>query len=74
LPRRGGTRCVPDLAGIKLSDLEVIRVALDCEIAEIMTPGPANVTRATTSETPIARAIGERECRASGENFAVRDT
>ncbi|MFJ8112367.1 helix-turn-helix domain-containing protein [Streptomyces sp. NPDC096132] len=46
-------------ASIKLSDLEVICVALGCEITELMTPEPENVTRATRDETPAARAAGQ---------------
>ncbi|MEU2250962.1 helix-turn-helix transcriptional regulator [Streptomyces sp. NPDC019224] len=45
-------------ASIKLSDLEVICVTLGCEITEIMTPEPENVTRNTTTETPVGKAAG----------------
>ncbi|WP_327415337.1 helix-turn-helix domain-containing protein [Streptomyces sp. NBC_01233] len=45
-------------ASIKLSDLEVICVALGCEITEIMTPEPENVTRSTATETPVGKAAG----------------
>ncbi|AEW95137.1 MULTISPECIES: helix-turn-helix domain-containing protein [Streptomycetaceae] len=46
-------------ASIKLADLEVICVALDCEITEIMTPEPENVTRTTPTETPTVEAAGQ---------------
>ncbi|MFF8604051.1 helix-turn-helix domain-containing protein [Streptomyces sp. NPDC015232] len=46
-------------ASIKLSDLEVICVALGCEITEIMTPEPENVTRATSEQMPAADAVGQ---------------
>ncbi|MEU4206180.1 helix-turn-helix transcriptional regulator [Streptomyces sp. NPDC039022] len=46
-------------ASIKLSDLEVICVALGCEITEIMTPEPENVTRTAKDEQPAAKAAGQ---------------
>ncbi|MEU1482816.1 helix-turn-helix transcriptional regulator [Streptomyces sp. NPDC005752] len=46
-------------ASIKLSDLEVICVALGCEIAEIMTPEPENVTRTTSERSPATKAVGQ---------------
>ncbi|WP_374103624.1 helix-turn-helix domain-containing protein [Streptomyces sp. ISL-86] len=44
---------------IKLSDLEVICVALGCEITEIMMPEPENVTRTTSEQSPAAEAVGQ---------------
>ncbi|MCI3929204.1 helix-turn-helix domain-containing protein [Streptomyces sp. AN091965] len=46
-------------ASIKLSDLEVICVVLDCEITEIMQPEPENVTRTAKDEQPAAEAAGQ---------------
>ncbi|MEW1674867.1 helix-turn-helix transcriptional regulator [Streptomyces noursei] len=46
-------------ASIKLSDLEVICVALGCEITEIMTPEPENVTRTTTEQSSTVMAVGQ---------------
>ncbi|MCL6289179.1 helix-turn-helix transcriptional regulator [Streptomyces sp. ID03-2B] len=46
-------------ASIKLSDLEVICVALGCEIAEVMTPEPENVTRVTKTDMPTAETVGQ---------------
>lgn len=43
---------------VKISDLEVICVALGCEIGELMVPEPENVTRITKDQL-AAEAVGQ---------------
>lgn len=45
-------------ASLKLDDLDVICVVLGCEIGELLIPEPEKVSRPTTVEAPVARAVG----------------
>lgn len=47
-------------ASLKLDDLEIICVALGCEVGELLVPEPENVSRTTVEQTSAVAAAGQQ--------------